>query len=292
MSIGDKDFPSLFQVADKASADSQKIYIGVVCVDLGLMLVGALCSSFSASTSSGKLTLGVIGTTLLVCAFFVSIALKKTRYEKVWYGGRAVAESVKSLSWKYMSCASPFVVSVAQNGAESMLVDRFNTILSERKHLAFDFPHNLADQVSQKMKSFRQLPLQDRKNNYLSFRLREQREWYSKKSEFNKKKEKTFYLWALGFQFFAFLWSLGIILHSNTVNLVGFFAAVTTAIFAWMQIKKYQELAQVYALTAQELSFTESKIGSVVTDDDFSTFVSDSENAISREHTMWVARRD
>ena len=67
---------------------------------------------------------------------------------------------------------------------------------------------------------------------------------------------------------------------------------MAAAFVAWLQLKRHQELANSYALAAQELSFIAEQIQRVETAGEFSKFVSDAENAISREHTLWAARRD
>jgi len=45
-------------------------------------------------------------------------------------------------------------------------------------------------------------------------------------------------------------------------------------------------------LTAYEIGFIREQISNVSTDKELSDFVKDAENAFSREHTQWAARRD
>ena len=59
-----------------------------------------------------------------------------------------------------------------------------------------------------------------------------------------------------------------------------------------MQAKRYSELAASYALTAHEISLIREQALNPSTEEEFSKFVSDAENAFSREHTQWSARRD
>jgi hypothetical protein len=58
-----------------------------------------------------------------------------------------------------------------------------------------------------------------------------------------------------------------------------------------LQVKKYQETAQSYSVTSQELGFIEALARTVSTEEQFSLFVENAEFAISREHTLWIARR-
>ena len=75
-------------------------------------------------------------------------------------------------------------------------------------------------------------------------------------------------------------------------NLVGVFSSLASALVAWLQVRQHEELAQSYAVAALELGFIEEQAEHVAGDPSFSAFVGDSENAISREHTLWIARRD
>ena len=53
-----------------------------------------------------------------------------------------------------------------------------------------------------------------------------------------------------------------------------------------------QELAASYALAAHEIGLIRQQSLLPSTDDEFSLFVGDAENAFSREHTQWIARKD
>jgi hypothetical protein len=66
------------------------------------------------------------------------------------------------------------------------------------------------------------------------------------------------------------------------------FAASATA---WAQTKQFRILATSYAVAAQELATISIRLPHIDADHDWSTFVSDAELAISREHTLWLTRR-
>lgn len=289
--VTNADFPSLFQAADSASNRSQVLYMRLVKADLAMLFVGALLTSITVNNLEIKVWLNIFGAILLLLAFATSLGLKFTRYEKTWYGARAVAESVKTLSWRYMTCAKPFDSSLAVGQVDHLFVNRLEEILLERKNLAVDFPGNITNQISDRMKEIRQLPWEDKKNIYLNYRVQDQRAWYNKKSEINRNNGNIFFVIAIVLQFIAFAFAMYRIKDPNTINLAAVFATGTAALFSWIQIKKFHELAQVYALTAQELGFVETK-AAVTGDMELSSFVADSENAISREHIMWTARRD
>ena len=55
--------------------------------------------------------------------------------------------------------------------------------------------------------------------------------------------------------------------------------------------ERFSELAASYALAAHEIGIIREQ-ANAVSEAQFSTFVADTENAFSREHTQWVARKD
>ncbi|NKC17160.1 MAG: SLATT domain-containing protein [Gammaproteobacteria bacterium] len=59
----------------------------------------------------------------------------------------------------------------------------------------------------------------------------------------------------------------------------------------WLQAKKHNELNSSYSLAIHEIGIIKGKAEFVETEEQFSDFVMSSENAFSKEHTQWVARK-
>jgi hypothetical protein len=74
-------------------------------------------------------------------------------------------------------------------------------------------------------------------------------------------------------------------------DLLGFAGALVAAMTAWLQAKQHRSLAAAYTVTALELASVRSKIRHQQSEADWATFVSDAEEAFSREHTLWKASR-
>jgi hypothetical protein len=66
---------------------------------------------------------------------------------------------------------------------------------------------------------------------------------------------------------------------------------MVAAMTAWLQTKQHRTLATAYAITALELASVRTRIAHQATEADWATFVSDAEEAFSREHTLWKASR-
>ena len=58
-----------------------------------------------------------------------------------------------------------------------------------------------------------------------------------------------------------------------------------------MQLKKYRENKDAYRIALNELNIIKGRFKTIESEEDFVKFVLDSENAMSREHTLWLAQR-
>lgn len=142
------------------------------------------------------------------------------------------------------------------------------------------------------MESIRNLSAMERKEYYINERIKEQKKWYSDKAEFNKRKYDMWFVVIILAQFLSLV-SIIVLIKNPTLdwNLVGLFTTISAAAISWLQLKQHQELKQAYTTAAQELNFIEASSSTVTTENELSRFVLDSENAISREHTLWLAQR-
>ena len=292
--LSDPDLPALFRAADNASRAGQRAFLGLVATDLTLLVLGAALSLFGATTPGSTSTNAVVGAVLLFIGLLVTGGLWFSEFERVWYGARAVAESVKTLSWRYVMGAEPYSHSGRLEEVDKRFLTDLGEILKERKHLSWTFGGELANepQITENMSVIRALGLSDKKNVYTNDRLGQQQAWYASKSKGHALQER---LWFGGFflaQLGAFICALRAIKSPDGPNYTGVLAALSSAFLTWIQANKLHELAQAYGLTAHELGLVKEKAAHIRSHEDLSKFVSDAENAISREHTMWVARRD
>jgi hypothetical protein len=122
--------------------------------------------------------------------------------------------------------------------------------------------------------------------------VNEQRTWYALKSGLNKK-------WARRAIFacsILYAGAAGVVIARIALPTWQFvhpepLLVSATALIGWMQIKKFNELAASYGLTAHEIGIIKSRSGDCISENTFAEFVDDAELAFSREHTQWVARQ-
>ena len=291
------DFPALFRAADSASFATKARFVGRMRADLGLLIVAAIISSASwpdagthgvANISSGALLFGSMALTILV---------KMQKDEGQWYEARALAESAKSLAWQYMSGAPPFGPEVKTEAADKLLVERLGDLVRGRKGMFKELSKFAAQgeggaaQISDRMRIVRESSLDMRKSLYLKQRVKEQGRWYSVSSSHNGAEATKWLYVVAGAQFLA---AVSALISARAVSLGAVVACISTAAAAaisWSQLNRFDELAESYGIAAYDLTMIEVMAKHISDEGTFGQFVQDSETAISREHTMWIARR-
>ena len=216
------------------------------------------------------------------------------RSEDEWYRARAIAESVKTSSWRFMMKGAPYFDAVSVEQVKKEFRNLLRSILSEHKDLGHEFGGDISetDQITSKMCEVRNFDLQARIDFYRKFRIDEQRSWYASKSAENRKKGKIWFGILIGLQAIAVvLLVLRVAYPDFRMWPTEVFIVAAGSSLTWIQMKRFRELASSYGLTAQEIGIIRGEIEGIENETDFIEFVKDSENAFSREHTQWVARK-
>lgn len=150
-----------------------------------------------------------------------------------------------------------------------------------------------SDPISSMMEKIRASEMPQRLSFYIKCRVEEQRDWYKKKSRFNKDCTLKWFLIIVLLNGVAILCALlRIGFTSWTFLPTEVFAVAAASSVSWLQAKRFNELTTSYALAAHEITIIKARMHNISSDEEFSKHVSDTENAFSREHTQWTARRD
>lgn len=290
----DRDtLPALYRAADDVSLASQRRLLQLVRADLVALGVGACASAFATTDTTTAQVIAAVAALSLVLSLLLTVALHVKNPQRGWYGGRAAAESVKTLAWRYMTCAEPFTVDLTSDEADRLLASSFREILNESATLEVTLAGSTAEQVTPTMRAVRALSTRDRLTKYVHDRIKDQREWYTAKAAASDKAEGTFFRAVIALQFVALVAAVTAVATPNPrVNISGVASTAAASVFAWLQVRRHQELAQSYAVAAQELGLIEAQALHISTEAALSEFVADAETAVSREHTLWIARRD
>jgi len=284
----DQHFPAVYRSANELSKKSQSAFFLALKLHLILLIIGAALSVFNFSHWISA----VLQALVFFGAFSCSVYLFAKRPDKNWYAGRAVAESIKTLTWRYMCRAEPFQDDDENAGAHfrrkvQAVVDQNKDIV--KAHLYFIG----GAQLTEMMKIIRAKSLAERKNEYATARVKDQLDWYADKARKNQKYSDNFF-WAL-----VSVNAIAVVLSLLRIAFISLpfwpteiFIAIAASLLGWMQARRFADLAAAYGLAAYEIGIINEQCMSPQTESEFSSFVGDSENAFSREHTQWVARKD
>lgn len=289
--MNEKDYPALYRAADEASISAQSSYLRLIKLHILLLVIGAGLAVHPLPQKEYSL----FNAFVFLMALGVSIFLAIKKYEKIWYSARAVAESVKTATWRYMMKADPFLDASSIKEVNSIFRNLLNEILKSNNQLGevLGGAVSASDQLSKYMDSIRTSSLEKRKEVYLKNRIDEQRKWYADKSGYNKRQSTKYFVILVLLQVVAITLVLVRIAYPEwSIWPTDVFVVMAGGVMTWIQVKRFQEISTAYALTAHEIGIVRGHIEESETDEEFSEFVKDAENAFSREHTQWVARQN
>lgn len=290
--LSDNELSPFFRDADRNSNEAQRRHIVQFRAQLLLLIAAAMAGAFTLRWHDGGPDwAGVVAAAAFGAAILVRLYAEQRRDEREWYESRAAAESAKTLCWRFAVAGKPFPESMSDEDAKQLLASRFAEIGSELKYVEISVPASEGGEVTSKMLELRHAPLAIRIKSYDRDRIRSQQDWYASKSRWNERRARTWLKAVLAAEGLGLLG--GVMKATGIVNigLLGLFSAIATAIGAWLQMKQHGTLSAAYNVTARELRQVATLVDETRSPDDWANFVDKAEEAISREHTMWVASR-
>ncbi|WP_037573637.1 DUF4231 domain-containing protein [Phaeacidiphilus oryzae] len=287
--------PDFFDYADRAALTGQRQairwYVGQI-----IMLLLASVVAIPDIHAKGLNLSPALSLLAFVGAYYFWERLREERPQAVWYAGRAAAELMKTLVWKYSVRAKPFdgppESAEADAGFAVQMGEVFQTFQDTKALRTRSRPD-----ITEEMRRRRASPLSARRDVYLNERVRGQRTWYRSRadecdSEAAKWQAVSIVAIIIGASF-AVLQIFQIV----PWHVLGTFTTVAASVTAWTQLKQYGPLSAAYRLAATELDMLEVQlerldINAPEAEENWSRLAADAEDAITREHTVWRARRD
>lgn len=275
--------PAPYASASRASKQGQDWFKRLTWVALALLVVA----------SAGGLVAAEWGGWLSLIAFLGSIVLtalavyRKT--EQDWYDGRAAAESIKSLTFKYAVGGEPF--GIVTEHPDRRFTDAIARLTSELKQLGSAVKSSDTAPALDRLRDLRATPLATRQAAYREQRLEDQASWYVTRAGEHRSTARRWRVVMFASQLLgatgAALKGLGLI----EVDALSLLATIAAAAAGWIAAGDYIETARAYDFAAIELQQALETFGSVNDEKEWARYVADCEQAMSREHTMWLARR-
>jgi hypothetical protein len=291
--LTDADLPPIFHAADRSSSEAQAWFLWGTRIRLYALLGAALFGLLNWKHAPSPVDWsGVMAASCFVIALVVEAYLYRANLERTWYEGRAVAESVRTLSWRYAVGGEPFMIG---GPSETQVATRFlkdlMALFEAIKDLNLAPATSSGEQITQNMRMVRASSLADRKDLYERGRVEDQQTWYQHKAEWNKQRAQAWTVAMLVVEIIGIVGGILKAVGSIDGDLLGFAGVVVATMTAWLQTKQHRTLTTAYTVTAVELASVRSELKQHNTEAAWAKFVHKAEEAFSREHTLWKARR-
>lgn len=279
--------PVIHDAANEASKRGQTAYVRLSASRLVALLVATLAAALGLAVGSFDVS-GFVVLVAFVVAALAELALIRSQPERDWYAGRAVAESTKTLAWRFAVQGEPFGPTLSEREAEALLRTRVSEVLQRGKDRISVGPGDAV--LTESMLDLRRSPFSERRDVYLEQRTEEQRAWYSSNAQKNEVRATAWrYALLLG-ELLAIVAAALSVGRDAPFDFAGVVAAFVAGGAAWLSIKQHSQLTSAYRVAAGELA-VQADVLRGVSAADWPQAVADAEEAISREHTMWLATR-
>jgi hypothetical protein len=283
--------PQLFQAANRASLEGQRSYVGTTRFRLVLLAGTALLSLATWRVGAGNIdVIASVGVLAFVIALVLELNLWKGRPDKSWYDGRAVAESAKTLAWKFAVGGKPFPVdgTPLQQYRQELLgrLEKIRIEFSDLELAPIGVPP-----ISQWMIDQRTASFEVRKASYLKARIADQMNWYEGKAKYNKTRANIWRWVLIVLEIVGAVAAFFAALSAGAQQFSPAIAAVVMAVVAWTQTKQHDSNARAYSAAVHDLVNASEKLRLAGTEQSWAIEVDDAEEAISREHVVWWGTR-
>jgi hypothetical protein len=288
------DFPAIFDVADSISLRGQLQTKRRIRAQLAALILAAACGVVSLKIGTAPVVVdwtGLVAAAAFLFVLVVQIARGTRKAEQSWYDGRVVTESVKSLAWKYAVGGRPFPIGDAQaDSADRLLIGRLHEIVGQMEGLTFVPPLRAEEQpISPTMRALRGQPLSIRKAAYRKGRVQDQQSWYASKAAWNQRRITRFKIVLIALAAIGCLTGIVRATGLSPLDFLGLVATMMATVFVLLRLGQHETLARSYTVASIELTAIQQKLDFVHSEAEWSTFVAEAEQAISREHSLWLA---
>jgi hypothetical protein len=284
---GPDDYPALFRAADTTAVRQQRRFLRATALSLALLVIAALAGAADITAGELRLT-SIVAAVAFGFAILVRTYLMSSRADRKWYQARAAAETVKSLAWRYAVGGEPFPMSDAE--ADRKYVGRLQEALDELREVPLTVT-GPAHQISERMRILRAAGLEHRRGVYAQGRVEDQWRWYADRSRALELRANWFGIGALVVEGGALCAAVVRAAGAYDFDLMGILAATAAAFVAWEQTAQDERNAAAYSVAAQQLAAIKMLVDGYTDESAWAGFVNNAEEAVSREHRLWLASR-
>ena len=286
------DLPDSYSTYDESAIIAQRNHFRLIQFELILLVVVAALS-LSVNLFQNE-DFSTIIFSVIFFIFLIGIIIQaqygKRQFGRKWFEFRAVAESIKSLAWQYaMECGDFY----EENEANKLFLQIIKQI-KETYQINPDsklIPGGILKDIQPSMKEMRKKGWHEKRETYIKERVDNQITWYTDKAKINDDYSKKYDNSVLFLQIFIIIACIFLVYtHINGAPALALVVTLIVSIIGWSRSKQYAELVEPYQNAARELNGIKQNIEMAKLKIDFQNFVIEAEQAISREHTMWLAK--
>ena len=290
-------YPTLFLIADRAALNMQRRYFVSLYAQFFLLTCASTLTLFSVYFDP-DLSLAIYFCILLLGLMFALI-LASQRPNQEWYNMRALAESAKTLTWRYAMRAQPFEENQDEADMRNSFAERLHSLLTVHGASTNQLVQSaeFGEIVTSDMGDIRSMPVEEQSKIYLNRRICDQLKWYQDKSHANSRMAVRFSTFVVLIYIAAIImvvvqFSNFALLSPPIVWMSEPLLVLAASVLGVAQAKRYSELAASYALTGREIQKLDLEFNSMTDFSELPGFVARAEAAFSREHTQWIIRMD
>lgn len=282
-------YPNIFTKVDSYSVKQQRrnfLLLGAELVASVIVAVAGYLAYWCTSAS-------IVQMIALILLLIFAVIGHLSHYESRWYTSRSIAESIKTIIWRYSMRAEPFD---GNNGHEDreLFHKRISTIIksSDSFTKAFSWDDE-AEVITEAMVKMREASEEHRMKFYERHRISDQQRWYSAKASHAKKCKNICFSTVIVLIVAAIALCALELFQSGVMHLpIEAIVLMITSILTWMESKRYSELATSYNQTLLDIKLLHSEFFDSIESNGLSETIADAEAAFSREHAQWISRKD
>ncbi|MEJ2886432.1 DUF4231 domain-containing protein [Actinomycetospora aeridis] len=286
MSTDSFAFPAYLTAGEEASAGGQRRYMNTVRLRLIFLVLAAVGGAVSV-TAEGNDPFAWLALVAFVACVGCEFFLFAEAPEKLWYEGRAAAESTKTLAWRYAVGGAPFPLGAPD--PDGTFLGQIDEVASQLDRVVATSAGSGA-QIPESLRSLRESDFATRRSAFETGRVADQVAWYTAKAVDCARKQKLFLLLTIVVEMLGIIGAVLRVTGTFDFDALGILAAVVSGLASWAQTRQYGALSTSYSIAARELTSIRDAIPKQ-TETQWPTFVGEAEEAISREHTLWLASR-
>jgi hypothetical protein len=272
----------------------QRMHLKLTVLELVLLIAGAFTALLDFKNSLKIDLPQLIGAILFVGALAIRAYRASEQFERRWFEGRAAAESIKSLSWRYAVGGNPFAKELSEEEVEREYATRLREIIQTFSAPRLRPSRPMDQSITEWMRLTRRKSLRERVSEYSLGRIKEQQFWYATKAYLNARAHRRWNLVLVLLELLGF--GIGLAQAMNAIggrrlSALALMAAIIAAITVWTHARQFASLASAYAQADQELLLITDLVDRTRSEVDWGEFVESAETAISREHRIWQSSR-